>query len=711
VVKILFRVGAALGGLLVLLLVAAVVLLPRVLQSAAVRSQVEAAAESALGRDVSLGALDVGLLPPSLLVAETRVAGPSPDADPLLEAREVALRLALLPLIAGTVLVDSLVIDGATLNLVRSVDGVDLPSGSGDGDPKPEADESGGPPMTLAVREVALTNAILVLDDRAVKPPTRTRIGADVMARGSALDAPIDLDVRLGLGDEGAGGEVLAKGTATLAGALDLDVDIRSLALAPLASYAGDSITSLSGLLDGRVELEGPAANPNVTADLGIYDSVIEASGASVRGPIRLSASLQDAVEALAGPFEVDVGDAHVRYGDVLDKAPGRALSASGRLVPGRGAPSIQDLKVVLANLEAVGQLQLDPALRLDLRTNAADLTGWEDMILPLASAPLQGTVQVESMAVRTEPMALDGRIAMTNLLTELPDRGPVVLNGALLFAGDVITTQDVVAQAADQPFALDARVDDLFGTLRYQAEVTTQQADVNALASSFAGKPDTLIGPLNLSGRFHGTVERGKSPLETLKAELDFDIARGRLVGLSILEAVMGQLGSVAIEAGNLFVGPELQRFYGEEFEIMKGELRLDGGVGHSKPLSIQYRDYGVELIGEIDIATLSVDMEGRVTLYETIDAIIAEKAGAPDDYAAQRRDIPLAAVEGSLDAPKVKLARDSAASFATAYATDIYGEKVRAKIDKKLGQGAAKVVEEGLGALEGLFGGGKKK
>jgi hypothetical protein len=125
---------------------------------------------------------------------------------------------------------------------------------------------------------------------------------------------------------------------------------------------------------------------------------------------------------------------------------------------------------------------------------------------------------------------------------------------------------------------------------------------------------------------------------------------------------------------------------------------------------LLIQYRDYGVELVGEIDLASFSVDMEGRVTLYEAIDAVIAKKAGASRDYTAQRRDIPLAAVVGSLDAPEVKLAGKSAAGFATAYARDIYGEKVRAKINKKLGPGAAKVVNEGLGALGELFGRGKK-
>jgi AsmA protein len=385
-VKILFRIGAVLGGLLVLLLVAVAVFLPRVLQSDAVRSQVETAAESALGRDVSLGALDVGLLPPSLLVAETRVAGASLDAAPLLEAREVALRLALLPLFTGTVLVDSLVIDGATVNLVRTADGVGLPSVGGEAPaesgPEPEADEGGGSPMTLAVSEVALTNATLVLDDRVVEPPTRTRIGVDVSARGSALDAPVLVDMRLGFGDGGAGGELSAKGTATLEGALDLEVDIRSLALAPLAPYAGDSVSTLSGLLAGNIGVAGPAANPNVTADLGIDQGAIEASGASVHGPIRVTATLEDVVEALTGPFELDVSDAHVRYADVLDKAPGKALSVSGKLVPGQGAPSIGDLQVVLANLRAAGQLQLAPALRLDLRTNAADLTGWEEMIL-----------------------------------------------------------------------------------------------------------------------------------------------------------------------------------------------------------------------------------------------------------------------------------------------------------------------------------------
>ncbi len=115
--------------------------------------------------------------------------------------------------------------------------------------------------------------------------------------------------------------------------------------------------------------------------------------------------------------------------------------------------------------------------------------------------------------------------------------------------------------------------------------------------------------------------------------------------------------------------------------------------------------------MVGDLHLPTLSVDMEGRVILYEAIDAIIAKKAGASDGYAAQRRDIPLAAVKGSLDAPEVKLSGNSAARFASAYAKDIYGERARAKIDKKLGRGAAKVVEDGLSALEGLFGRSKKK
>ena len=68
--KLWVKIAAAVGGLLVVALVALALAVPRIVKSDAVRERAEAAAYDALGREVRYGGLDVGLLPPSLLVEE-----------------------------------------------------------------------------------------------------------------------------------------------------------------------------------------------------------------------------------------------------------------------------------------------------------------------------------------------------------------------------------------------------------------------------------------------------------------------------------------------------------------------------------------------------------------------------------------------------------------------------------------------------------------
>ena len=75
-------------------------LLPRVIASDAARARIESAAEAALGRALRYERLDFGLLPPSLVVVAPVIAGATPEAPPLAEARRVSLRVALLPLFA-----------------------------------------------------------------------------------------------------------------------------------------------------------------------------------------------------------------------------------------------------------------------------------------------------------------------------------------------------------------------------------------------------------------------------------------------------------------------------------------------------------------------------------------------------------------------------------------------------------------------------------
>lgn len=97
--KWLLRILAALVSLVVAVAIAAVLALPSLIESAEVRSRIEGAAYQTTGRALHYDTLEVGLLPPSLRVLGPRLSGERPDDPALLEAREVSLRVALLPLL------------------------------------------------------------------------------------------------------------------------------------------------------------------------------------------------------------------------------------------------------------------------------------------------------------------------------------------------------------------------------------------------------------------------------------------------------------------------------------------------------------------------------------------------------------------------------------------------------------------------------------
>jgi uncharacterized protein involved in outer membrane biogenesis len=83
------------------------------------------AAKEATGRTLRYERLAFGLLLPRLEAHGVVLEGRAEDAP--LRAQSLALEVALLPLLARTVLIDTLVLSGAELTLVRTPGGIELP--------------------------------------------------------------------------------------------------------------------------------------------------------------------------------------------------------------------------------------------------------------------------------------------------------------------------------------------------------------------------------------------------------------------------------------------------------------------------------------------------------------------------------------------------------------------------------------------------------
>lgn len=716
--KLLVRGVIGLVLLIVVALVATLLLLPSC-DGESVRTRIQQAVRDSLGRELQYETCEIGLLPPSLRVTETTLSGETGDDPPLLEAREIALRVALLPLLFQTVVVESLVIEGATLRLTRTADGIALPTppvaddaGAGEGSQPASQEADAGSPsdgggegssVDLAVRELRLRDTTLQLLDRAVSPAVRWELREiDATASGTSLDGPIDLEIEATLA---SGGHLTVSGTVTRAGRLDLKTRFDQLVIDPLMPYLGDDL-ELTGRLDGTGTLSGPASSlEKIELDLHGEDVRFRRDDLSLRGAVDVRANVRSPTGEANGEFEVDATGALIEMAGAFTKPVGTPATLTGRIGPADGGGlAIDDLRLLIKNFQATGRVSsLDP-LRAELSAESFDLEGWEALLPSLAESPPSGRLKLDEVSYQADPPDLRGTVWLEDLALRSADAPPLVLRGALRAEGQQIVSEGLVLETGGETLTLEVRLRSLFDAPRYHVSVKTQGADANVLLTTLAGKPDTLHGPLGLDASFRGSLSG--DVVSSLTGRIDFGVIKGRLAGVSLLRAVfdrLGSIGSLAIDLGKTFGGRDLQRFYGDEFESLTGVLEIANGVARTDNLTFLYRGYGVKLRGTLGLDDLSLDMRGDLTLHEEIDAELAQEAGAPSSYRPRRREIKLASVKGTLDAPKVSVSPRAAVLLAASYAG---GSVIDEALGGVLGDEAGQLVDS---ILEGILGGSR--
>lgn len=97
-------------------------------------------AAAAIGRPITIGGVDLAILPrPAVALTDVRVAGPTPDAEPLATVGHVLLRPRILPLFRGRVVVDELAIDAPRVTIDVDTAGVsNLPASPADSTTAPK---------------------------------------------------------------------------------------------------------------------------------------------------------------------------------------------------------------------------------------------------------------------------------------------------------------------------------------------------------------------------------------------------------------------------------------------------------------------------------------------------------------------------------------------------------------------------------------------
>jgi hypothetical protein len=709
--RIAIRIGVAALALLTLSLIALAVVLPRVATSAAVQDRIRQAASEATGAEVGFEALSFGLVPPRLVVTEPHASEPG-GAKPVVQAESVDLKIQLLPLFARTVVVDSLVVEGVSLRLKRTKDGLELPfsapaetPSAGGGTPaapgmgsEPAPSDSG---FHLAIGELVLRRAHVVFEDRAVNPPvTWELVDLDATARGSSLDAPIDVDLS---GKLASGGKLRLSGNVRLDGGIDLEATLDGVALAPARPYA-TGMTGLAGSVSGKLSAAGTLDSPSaLRADLVLDQAEIQVDEMAFQGRLQLEATLQGGAQGLAGPFKMDATGASVRYGEFFQKPPGKEAMATGKLaIRSGGELEMTDLHLKIQDFEAEGRLSTGARTRLELAAPPFEVAGLAPLLPSLASYQPSGRLALEQGLVETEPLSLRGRMPVSELRVRPGSGEPIVLRGLLEAKGTTLESQQLEAVVGGQTVRLDVKLAGLSGNApRYRFKADTESAELQALLRAFGGQKDVISGPLTASADLSGPLG-GEEPLRAVSGSSRLAVGRGKLRGVSLLEGTverLGVLGAFAFALGSAKGGSSLQRFYGDEFESISGSFQIGDGRARSRDLQLLYRHYQVDLDGSLGLVDTSLDFKGHLTIHPEVDAALQGEASSPG----REKVIPLAHIGGTLGEPRIELTREAVVALAASPRRS----ELEEKIDERLGEGSGREV---LDALEGLLGGRKR-
>jgi AsmA protein len=665
-VRWVLRIGLALLALLVVAGVAAAVLVPRILDRPETKERIAAAAKEATGRTLRYERLGFGLLPPRVEVEKVALEGGPQDAP--LRADAIALEVALAPLLARTVLVDEVVVRGAEVTLARTKDGIELPieppaeEAKEKGAEGAEEEEGGG--VSVAVREVRIEDSRVTLVDRTVRPAAEWVIDdLDASARGRlGTDAPIDFDVAAKL----AGAPLAAEGQGSPAGDFDAKLALDAFPLERLGPYLPEGLA-----------LAGPAALE------------LEASGTA---------------DKFAGPLALDLTRAEVRRGDSFVKPAGDRAAFTGRVVREGEAIRIEGGKLALRDVSLDVAAELAPRTRVRLDADRFELAPFGAWLPGLAESGVSGAVALDALEATVDPLSVKGGLVLDGVTAPVGEtRG--ALTGRLEGRGNSLAGDAMELRVAEQLFRLGVVVDSLATEPQASLRLASEGADAGKLISGLSGKNSTLEGPLTLGTDLRAPLSDPEALLRALTGRFELGVTPGRLRGVSLLRAAFAALGTAGGLAERLAAakGDKLERFYQDAFETLAGTFQVGGGFARTDDLHLVYEAYRVDLAGALGLLDESLDFRGKLTIFEELDQALAEGATR-----GVKREIPLAAVRGTVADPKVTITPQVALAFAASYyASGERREKLEKKIDEKLGEGGGKQV---IDLLDQVLGGGKK-
>lgn len=683
----------------VVLLAAAVVILPMVVDPNDYKPQIVAAAEEQLGREFAIEQ-DLSLSVFPWLGIETggvRVGNaPGFEAPYFAEVDELGLKVKLMPLLSQWVEIDTLVVKGLRLNLEKNAQGAtnwdDLarPDDKAEAAPEAPPEAQDGAPLALTVQGVRIEDARVSWNDR--------QAGQQYVVEGlrlvtGVLEPGREVPVEAGVTFRSSQPEMTLE--AVLEATLSTDADLTRISASGLQlelDAAGEGLPAGGA----RLTLNSDLVLDRQADTLRVERLKVSGPAMSAEGEVTVQALQTDpAVSGSLRIAETNPRTLASMFAVPLETTDPEALTrASGSVTfdYAKGALKLDPLKLSLDQSSLDGHLHLldpqGPVVRTRLALDRIDL----DRYMPPAAAtePAQETAKPEQpaagdpfAALRTLDFVGDfsvGELKVSNVRMNQVKAKVTSKKG-------VLKVEPATAQLYEGEY--DGAV--TFDVSGKQPRLATRQAltgiQIGGLLQDVAGQ-DRLVG----KGEVHADVRMtGLTEAEirrSLNGAARFALGDGAFKGVNIAQIVREASSRLGLGDGGLDTGTPGQT----DFTELSASFDIRDGVISNRDLAAKSPLLRIEGKGEVDLPQNRIDYLVTTNLVSTLEGqggkTRDELAGVP---------IPIR-VTGPLTAPSYRPDLEAALSA-----------KAKAQIEEKkqeLQQKAQDKIQEELGdKLKGLF------
>lgn len=687
------RLLAIVLGVLVVVLIAAALILPRVIDTDKVRDEIAALVKEKTGRELVIAG-DIGwsVFPwLGVEIGETRLSNaPGFGDQPFARIASVQARVKLLPLLHKEVEMSTLVLDGLQLNLAKDKNGrgnwEDLvPAESTQAPAKgtaPATTESAVPLTALAIGGVQVRDAQLVWDDRASgskQQIEQLNLNVGAIRLGQPIDLNLGFVVKSGKPDVTS--QVKLTGQVALSESFK-QIDVRDLRVDVDAEGHGVPNDKMTAALTSQVAVDLDKQT------LSLKDLQLMLLHLNLHGQVQ-GTGISGATPQFTGNFKLDEfipRDLFKQLGQSLPEVSDAAVlgraDAEFAFKASNKSANLSALKLHLDDTTVTGSAGVNnfaaPAMSFDLAVDTLDLDRY---------LPPRGPDQAQAAPTPAEAAAGGAAALPVETLRGLNLNGTLKIGQLKAYQMRSADIRVTLAAKGGLVHVFPASAKMYQGS--YNGDITVDVrgkepriAMDEKVAGVQAGPMLTdMLGSTKLSGTANVAVKMsaaGNDPVamrKSMNGTANFSFTDGVIKGMDMLGEIR--------KAYALVRGKPVPSDTGQqtEFSALTGTATITNGLVNNPDLLGKSPLMQVQGKGTADLVSEKLDYRVTTTLVDTLEGK-GELTGRP---------IPVH-ITGTFSAPKVGVDLEQALK-----------QEVQKKIEKKLEE---KVQDKLQDKLKGLFG-----